>query len=78
MGTAVANYGNWDFLYANALLEPDANRLPERITAAETAINERLQAIANGNNPEKPALVDALRALQALRSRRGRTQIGTT
>jgi hypothetical protein len=73
MSTAIANYGDWDFLYANALLEPDGDRLPERIAAAETAINERLQAIANRDNPEKTALVDALRALHALRSRRGRT-----
>jgi hypothetical protein len=57
-------------LYANALLEPDGQRLPERIAAAEAAINERLKAIAHQDNTEKMALVDALRALQALRSRR--------
>ena len=73
MSTAIANYGDWDFLYANALLEPDGNRLPERIGAAEAAINERLKAIVNRDNPEKVALVDALRALHALRVRRGRT-----
>jgi hypothetical protein len=77
MSTAIANYGDWDFLYANALLEPDGNRLPERISAAEVAINERLEAIGNRDNSEKEALVDALRGLQALRSRRGRTQIAT-
>ena len=77
MSTAIANYGDWDLLYANALLEPDGERLPERISAAETAINERLKAIAHQDNAEKGALVDALRALQALRSRRGRTQIAT-
>lgn len=73
MSTAIASYGDWDFLYANALLEPDGNRLPERILIAETAINERLKAMANRDNPEKAALVDALRALQSLRARRGRT-----
>ena len=77
MSTAIANYGDWDFLYANALLEPDGNRLPERISAAEVAINERLEALGNRDNSEKAALTDALRALQALRSSRGRTQIGT-
>ena len=77
MSTAIASYGDWDSLYANALLEPDGNRLPERITAAETAINERLKVIAHQDNTEKMALVDALRALQALRTRRGRTQIAT-
>ena len=77
MSTAIANYGDWDFLFANALLEPDRDRLPERISAAEVAINERLNAMGNRDNAEKEALVDALRALQALRSRRGRTQIAT-
>jgi len=77
MSTAIANYGDWDFLYANALLEPDGDRLPERISAAEVAINERLEVIGNRDNSEKAALVDALRALQALRASRGRTQIAT-
>jgi hypothetical protein len=69
MSTAIATFGDWDFLFANALLEPDRHRLPERIGAAEAAINERLKAIGNGDDPEKEALVDALRALHALRSR---------
>ena len=77
MSTAIANYGDWDFLYANALLEPDGNRLPERISAAEVAINERLEAIGNRDNSERAALTDALRTLQTLRSRRGQTQIAT-
>jgi hypothetical protein len=72
MSTAIANYGDWDFLFANALLEPDGDRLPERIRAAQAAINERLKAIANGSadNAEKAALADALRALRSLRVRR--------
>ena len=59
MGSTIANYGEWDFLYANALLEPDGNRLKERITAAEAAINERLKALANcpSSNPETAALI---------------------
>ena len=77
MSTAIANYGDWEFLFANALLEPDGVRLPERINAAEAAINERLKAIGNRDNPEKAVLIDALRTLQALRARRGRTQIAT-
>ena len=74
MGTTIANHGEWDFLYANALLEPDANRLRERITAAEAAINERLKALADGpsHSPERAALTDALRALHALPARRRR------
>jgi hypothetical protein len=35
MSTAIANYGNWEFLLANALIEPDADRLPARISAAD-------------------------------------------
>jgi hypothetical protein len=73
MSTAISDLGGWDVLFANALLEPDRDRLPERISAAEVAINERLNAMGNRDNAEKNALVDALRALQALRSRRGRT-----
>jgi hypothetical protein len=73
MSTAISDLGGWDVLYANALLEPDQNRLLERITAAETAINERLNAMGNRDNAEEEALVDALRVLHALRSRRGRT-----
>ncbi len=70
MSTAITNHGDWDLLFANALLEPDGGRLPERIGAAEAAINERLKAIGNRDDPEKEALVDALGTLQALRSRR--------
>jgi hypothetical protein len=72
MSTAIANYGDWDFFFANALLEPDGDRLPERINAAEAAINERLKAIGNRDNSEKAALVDALRTLCVLRARRSR------
>ena len=77
MSTAIANYGDWDFLYANALLEPDGNRLLERITAAEAAINERLQVLTQrpDDNREKTALIDALRVLHALRARRSRTTL---
>src|SRR5215469_8534700 len=64
MATAVTSSGNWDFLYANALLEPNRRRLPERISAAEQAIKERLKELGTRGNPEKDALVDALRALQ--------------
>jgi hypothetical protein len=70
--TAIADLGGWDFLFANTLLEPDQNRLLERISVAETAINERLNAMGNRDNAEKEALVDALRALHALRVGRSR------
>jgi hypothetical protein len=73
MSTAIAKYRDWDFLFANALLEPDRERLSERISDAEAAINERLKVIASSaENAEKAALADALRALNVLRARRSR------
>jgi hypothetical protein len=70
--TTIASYGDWDFLFANALLEPDGDRLVERIRVAEAAINQRLQEIANrsADNSEKEALLDALRALHSLAARK--------
>jgi hypothetical protein len=72
MSTAIANYGYWEFLYANVLLEPNEDRLSERIAAAEHAIRARLSVIAYrpADDPEKTALTDALGALQFLRARR--------
>ena len=74
LNTALSAMGDWDFLYANALLEPDANRLRERIASAEAAINERLNALVESppDNPEKAALIDALRTLHVLPARRSR------
>jgi len=65
--TTIASYGEWDFL-----LEPDGDRLLERIRVAEAAIKQRLQAIANRStdDSEKEALLDALRALHALPARK--------
>jgi hypothetical protein len=72
MSTAIAKFRDWDFLFANALLEPDGDRLLERIRVAEAAINQRLDAIASrsADNSEKDALLDALRALHALPTRK--------
>jgi hypothetical protein len=69
--TTIASYGDWDFLFANALLEPVGDRLLERIRVA-AAINQRLQEIANpsADNSEKDALLDALRALHSLAARK--------
>lgn len=75
MATAVASSVNWDSLYVNALLEPDEDRLPERIKAAESAINARLQELGDRDTQEKAALVDALRALRGLAARRGSNPI---
>jgi hypothetical protein len=74
MSTAIANYGEWESLYANVLLEPNEDRLSERIAAAEPAIRVRLKVIAHrpADDPEKPALTDALGALQVFCPRRRR------
>jgi hypothetical protein len=69
VSTTVPSYGDWDLLYVNALLEPDRNRLPARITAAEEAIKERLETLSNRDGSEKVALVEALRTLQKMRNR---------
>ena len=72
MTTAVTTSENWDLLYARALLEPNRDRLPERITAAEHAINERVKELSDGDTTEKDALADALRALRVLQARQTR------
>ncbi len=70
MATSVTGASEWEFLFANVLLEPDNNRLPERIAAAEAAINERSKALRDEpDSSEKHALVRALRALQLRRDR---------
>jgi len=71
MTTALALCKDWDFLYVNALLEPDVHRLLERISAAEHAIKECLKSVINrpDDDREKMALMNALRALHGLKAR---------
>jgi hypothetical protein len=65
--TAV-NY-EWFDAYAAAILENDEGRLPNRVQAAERAIEGRLVGIRNGastTDREKLELTDARRYLQIL------------
>lgn len=61
----------WRDLYIAALFEPDTNKLPARIAAAEKAIVVRareLFALGSDTIEEDQALDDALYALKALQS----------
>src|SRR5271163_3856968 len=60
---------SWEELYRAALLEVQAERLQERIEAAETNIrqrNEELQQQGVYASEEQMAMADALRALRVL------------
>jgi hypothetical protein len=71
VGSPQSNLQTWRELYTAALFETDANRIPERIAAAETAIVTRareLFAATSDTIEEDQALDDALYALRALQS----------
>lgn len=59
----------WRELYKQALLELDEKKLGEHIAAAETAISNRLRAIAGDSNhyAERQAISDALSSLRVLK-----------
>lgn len=57
----------WQPLYEAALLETDANKLPERINLARSAILDRIEECLIHTIPgEHPAMDDALRNLRRL------------
>ncbi len=62
-------YPEWQAEYQAALLELDPKRLLERVTAAETAIFNRLQAISHNSDghSERQAIEDALSSLRVLK-----------
>jgi hypothetical protein len=70
----------WKDLYQAAICEPDANKLPERIADAETALAMRARELfyTSGDRfEEEESLDDAMCVLGALRSslkRRASTQ----
>jgi hypothetical protein len=63
--------GSWRDVYQTAILEPDLNKLPERIVEAEAALavraRELFYTIAE-DAEEEEALDDAMCILQVLRS----------
>ena len=60
-------YSEWQNEYQAALLELDRKKLLERVTAAETAIFNRIQAISPSHAAERQAIEDALANLRVLR-----------
>ena len=74
MNTAVCKggyIGSWKDLYQAAILEPDMNKLPERIAEAESALVLRARELfyATGNEAEEgESLDDAMCILHALRN----------
>ena len=45
-------YG-WEEAFDSAMIEKDGSRLPERIDAAQTALNRRLQELNGQDSPEE-------------------------
>lgn len=62
------NSNHWEEIYKFAMLEVDGRKMPERISAADTAIRERLHELAgdSGHCEERARLEHALDALEAL------------
>ena len=62
-------YPEWQNAYQAALLELDRKKLLERVTAAETAIFNRIQALLQDPDhaAELQAIEDALASLRVLR-----------
>jgi hypothetical protein len=61
----------WPQVYKAALFELDANKIPDRIAQAETALVARARELfhsAGDNIEEEQAVDDAMYALHALRS----------
>ena len=63
------SYPEWQSEYQAALLELDSEKLSKLVTAAETAIFKRLQAIAQSpdHQPERQAIEDAVATLRVLK-----------
>ena len=62
-------YPEWQSEYLAALLELDPKTLFERVMTAETAIFNRLQAMAHnlGDSAERQAIADALASLRVIK-----------
>lgn len=62
---------NWETFYAAALFETDRTQLPNRIEAAQAAVDARFQQLSQGfpvTGVERRALVEAQLALIVLRA----------
>jgi len=70
MGFKVTKRYSWEGIYEAAVLETDFSRLPERIKAAQAAIDSRMreiQADHNGTSAERAAIQSALAGIRILK-----------
>ena len=61
---------SWEEIYEAAVLETDFSRLPERIKAAQAAIDSRMQEMQgdhNGTPAERAAIQSALAGIRILK-----------
>ena len=67
-------YPGWQKAYHDALLEPNQQKLAQRVNEAETAILSRLQEIRIGSDSrmEAQAIEDALNGLRVLKNETAR------
>jgi hypothetical protein len=60
----------WSRLYANAILETDSRKLPQRIREAEWAIKERLSSSLPVDPAEQEIMTGARARLKSLKTER--------
>jgi hypothetical protein len=67
--TEELKYPQWQKPFQEALLELDKDKLPKRVSVAETAILDRLHSMSQepNNHAERQALADALSGLRILK-----------
>jgi hypothetical protein len=67
--TSTLRFPEWQQPYLAALMEADRKKLVDRVTDAENAIFNRLQALAGNadHQAERQAIEDALQALRVLK-----------
>jgi hypothetical protein len=71
-GSKIPGTSSWQKAAQDALEEKDPQKLADKVSAAETAILQRLQEIQNSpnHNSERAAIRDALQALLAHKNRK--------
>lgn len=66
----VINRYTWETVYQAAILETERSRLPDRISAAQTAINSRIDQIQQDHQStpeERDAIASALAGIRILK-----------
>ena len=70
MALKVVNRYPWEAVYEAAILETELSRLPERISAAQAAINSRIEQMQQdhqGTPEERDAIASALAGIRILK-----------